>query len=65
MNQIKQVAKGFAGRIVPKKKKNKEDLFQGSTSTAARREALLRCMQPDLGGVPIAFQRTEEEEVCA
>ncbi|WVZ52768.1 hypothetical protein U9M48_003793 [Paspalum notatum var. saurae] len=56
--KLKQIAKGFAGKMIP----SKERLFQGSTSTGSRREALLRCMDPNLQGVPIALQRNEGEE---
>ncbi|WVZ50878.1 hypothetical protein U9M48_002087 [Paspalum notatum var. saurae] len=55
--RFKQAAKGFVGKMVP----SKERLFQGSTSTGAKREALLRCVDPNLEGVPIALQRTEGE----
>ncbi|WVZ50860.1 hypothetical protein U9M48_002071 [Paspalum notatum var. saurae] len=41
---------------------SKERLFQGSTSTGSRREALLRCVDPNLQGIPIALQRNEGEE---
>ncbi|WVZ88897.1 hypothetical protein U9M48_035364 [Paspalum notatum var. saurae] len=57
-HRIKQVAKGFAGRIIP----SKEMLFQGTSTSGFRREALLRCVDPNLQRVPIALQRTEEHE---
>ncbi|WVZ90632.1 hypothetical protein U9M48_036917 [Paspalum notatum var. saurae] len=60
--RFKQVAKGFVGKMVPSKKRSQESLFQGSTLQGARREALLRCVDPNLEGVPIALQRTEDEE---
>ncbi|WVZ77611.1 hypothetical protein U9M48_025460 [Paspalum notatum var. saurae] len=47
--RIKQAAKGLR-------------LFQGTSSSGSRREALLRCVDPNLQGVPIALQRTEDEE---
>ncbi|WVZ97071.1 hypothetical protein U9M48_042633 [Paspalum notatum var. saurae] len=56
--RFKQVAKGFVEKMIP----SKERLFQGSTSTGSRREALLRCVDPNLQGVPIALQRNECEE---
>jgi len=61
--RFKQVAKGFVGKMVPSKKtsqeRSQERLFQGSMLQGARREALLRCVDPNLEGVPIALQRTE------
>ncbi|WVZ64289.1 hypothetical protein U9M48_013833, partial [Paspalum notatum var. saurae] len=57
-HRFKQVAKGFMGKMIP----SKERLFQGSTSTGSRHEALLRCVDPNLQGVPIALQRNEGEE---
>ena len=53
--KIKQVAKGFMGKVIP----SKDRLFQGSSSTGSRREALLRYVDPNLAGVPIALQRNE------
>ncbi|WVZ64263.1 hypothetical protein U9M48_013813 [Paspalum notatum var. saurae] len=56
--RFKQVAKGFVEKMIP----SKERLFQGSMSTGSRREALLRCVDPNLQGVSIALQRNEGEE---
>ncbi|WVZ81095.1 hypothetical protein U9M48_028513 [Paspalum notatum var. saurae] len=57
-HKLKQVAKGFVGKMIP----SKAGLFQGTSSTSSRREALLRCVDPNLQGVPIALQRTEGED---
>ncbi|WVZ83462.1 hypothetical protein U9M48_030607 [Paspalum notatum var. saurae] len=57
-HRLKQVAKGFVEKIIP----SKERLFQGTSTSSSRREALLRCADPNLQGVPIALQRTEGEE---
>ncbi|WVZ51547.1 hypothetical protein U9M48_002684 [Paspalum notatum var. saurae] len=56
--RFKQVAKRFVGKMIP----SKERLFQGSTSIGSGREALLRCVDSKLQGVPIALQRNEDEE---
>ncbi|WVZ96393.1 hypothetical protein U9M48_042038 [Paspalum notatum var. saurae] len=56
--RFKQVTKGFVGKMIP----SKERLFQESTLTGSRREALLRCVDPNLQGVSIALQRNKEDE---
>jgi hypothetical protein len=40
-------------------------LFQGSSSSQSRHEALLRHAWPELGGRPIALQRSTDINVCA
>jgi hypothetical protein len=39
-----------------------KSLFQGSSSSSNRREAMLRCVHMKLGDRPIAFQRSNDEE---
>jgi hypothetical protein len=38
-----------------------KSLFQGTSSRSNRREAILRCVDPELGDRPIAFQRSNDE----
>jgi hypothetical protein len=56
--RIKEAAKGVALRA----SKAGKSLFQGSSSSSSRREALLRCVDPDLSGAPIALQRDDHED---
>jgi hypothetical protein len=43
-----------------------KSLFQGSSSSSNRREAMLSCVHPELRDRPVVFQRSnnEEEEQC-
>ena len=57
--KIKHTAKGFlnaATKMLP----GKGNLFQGSSSSASRREQLLQCANPEVRDMNIALQRTDE-----
>jgi hypothetical protein len=60
--KTKRTARGFlnaASRILP----GARSLFQGSSSSQSRQEALLRHGRPELRDTPIALQRTTDVNV--
>jgi len=54
--------KEVANRVVTKASKASKSLFQGSSSSSTRREALMRCLHPELQDTPIALQRSDDED---
>jgi hypothetical protein len=61
--KTKHAARGFlsaASKIVPRAR----SLFQGSSSSQSRQEALLRHAWPELCDTPIALQRSTNVNVC-
>jgi hypothetical protein len=60
--KTKHTARGFlnaASRIVP----SARSLFQGSSSSQSRQEALQRHARPELSDTPIALQRSTDVNV--
>jgi hypothetical protein len=60
--KTKRTARGFlnaASRILP----GARSLFQGSSSSQSRQEALLRHARPELRDTPIALQRSTDVNV--
>jgi hypothetical protein len=61
-NKPKRTARGFlnaASRILP----GARSLFQGSSSSQSRQEALLRHARPELRDTPITLQRSTDVNV--
>jgi hypothetical protein len=60
LRRVKQTIKTFlncVGKLVCPK--DKDTIFQGSTSNGTRQAALLRHVQPELRDVPLALQRND------
>jgi hypothetical protein len=61
--KTRHTTRGFlneASKVVP----GACSLFQGSSSSQSRQEALLRHARPELHGRPIALQRSIDVNVC-
>ncbi|KAG2543386.1 hypothetical protein PVAP13_9NG742977 [Panicum virgatum] len=54
--------KEVANRVVTKASKASKSLFQGSSSSSTRREALMRCLHPELQDTPIEDEGGQEDE---
>ena len=62
LNRMNRRIKEVANRVVTKASKASKSLFQGSSSSSTRREALMRCLHPELQDTPIALQRSDDED---